>query len=315
LDEVESAMRIVYAHTAPSPQYCWPILSQMLGCELWVKHENHSPIGCFKLRGGLTYLSHLKDNVLASRGIVAPTRGNHGQSIAYASRIYGISATIVVPFGNDAEKNSAMRAHGARLIEHGDDYQAAREYALELEEHEGKHMVRSFTPQLLRGVATYPLELLRGVRDLDAVYIQIGMGSGVSAMLLVRDLLALGTDVIGVVADGAPSYALSFEQGKAVSTATAETVADGLACRSPDPGVVDLLHRRAARVVRVTDQEIMHAVALYMKTTHNLIEPAGAASLAALWKERETMRGKKVAVIATGGNLDTSLLPEVLKYL
>ena len=313
IEDIEQASSIVYSHLLPTPQYSWPLLRELIGCDVWVKHENHTPIGCFKLRGGLTYLEHLAREKLAPNGVIAPTRGNHGQSIAYASRIYGLPAYIVVPRGNGAEKNAAMRAHGGILVEHGSDYQQAREHALQLEQEKGLHMVRSFTPQLLRGVATYPMELLRGVPDLDYVYVPIGMGSGISATLLVRDLINSRAKIIGVVADGAPSYALSFAAGKVVPTETAETVADGLACRSPDPGAVDLINRRAERVVRVTDDEILTAAATFLRTTHNLVESAGAAPLAALMKERARMRGKKVAVIASGGNLDTALLPLVLQ--
>lgn len=315
LDDIEAAARIIYAHMPATPQHHWPLLGEALGCEVWVKHENHSPIGCFKLRGGLSYLSYLAEAGLAPNGVIAPTRGNHGQSIAYASRLFGLPAYIVVPHGNGPEKNAAMRAHGAILIEHGDDYQQAREFAIGLEQSKGLHMVRSFTPQLLRGVATYPLELLRSVEDLDAIYVPIGMGSGICATLLARDLLGAHTQVIGVVADGAPSYALSFEAGHVVTTDTAETVADGLACRSPDPGATKLICERAERIVRVTDEEILAAAALMLRATHNLVEGAGAAALAALTKEREMMRGKKVAVIASGGNLDTSLLPRLLPFL
>lgn len=315
MEDIEAAAGIVYAHTPPTPQYCWPLLSSRLGCEVWVKHENHSPIGCFKLRGGLTYMAHLAREKLAPRGVVAPTRGNHGQSVAYAAALYDMPAHIVVPHGNGPEKNAAMRAHGATLIEHGDDYQQARDYALALEKDEGLHMVRSFTPQLLRGVATYPLELLRAVPDLDVIYVPIGMGSGILATLLARDLLNSRARVIGVVADGAPAYALSFEAGRVVATPAAETIADGLACRTPDPGAVALIRDRAERVVRVTDEEILAAVAVYLQTTHNLVECAGAAALAALMKEREAMQGKKVAVVASGGNLDTAMLPDLLPYL
>ena len=298
-----------------TPQYRWPVLSEELGCDVWVKHENHSPIGCFKLRGGLTYLSYLAEGGLAPNGVIAPTRGNHGQSIAYAARLFGLPAYIIVPHGNGPEKNTAMRAHGAILIEHGDDYQQAREYAIGLEQTRGLHMVRSFTPQLLRGVATYPLELLRAVPDLDTVYVPIGMGSGICATLMARDLLGSRTRVVGVVADSAPSYALSFEAGRVVQTETADTVADGLACRSPDPGATQLICDRAERIVRVTDDEILAAAATMLRTTHNLVEGAGAAALAALTKEKAMMRGRKVAIIASGGNLDTSLLPALLSFL
>lgn len=310
--EIEAAAPIVYAHLQATPQYRWPLLCERVGCEVWLKHENHTPIGSFKLRGGLTYLEHLVRANAAPYGVIAPTRGNHGQSVAYASRVYGLPAYVVLPHGNAPEKNASIRAHGAVIIEYGDDYQQSREYAIGLAAERGLHMVRSFTPQLLRGVATYPLELFRALENLDAVYVPIGMGSGVSATLLVRDLLNLRTQVIGVVADAAPSYALSFAARAVVPTATADTIAEGLACRSPDPGAVDLISRRAERVIRVTDDEILDATALCLQTTHNLVEHSAGAALAGLFKERSVMKGRKVAVIITGGNLDTSLLAGVI---
>lgn len=309
LEQIETASRTVYRHMAPTPLYRWPLLTAATGAEVWVKHENHSPIGCFKLRGGLTYIESLMQLTDPPKGVIAPTRGNHGQSISYASRVFGLPAYIVVPHGNSPEKNAAMQAHGGILIEHGYDYQESREFAIAKAEREGLHMVRSFTPQLLRGVATYPLEILRAEAELDAIYVPIGMGSGISATLLTRDLLNSRTKVIGVVADTAPSYALSFEAGKVVPTATADTIADGLACRTPDPGVVELVHKRAERIVRVSDQEMLDAVALLLRTTHNLAECSGAAALAALCQERDRMKNRRVAVILSGGNLDSSLLP------
>jgi threonine dehydratase len=313
MSDIQSAAPIVYAHLKPTPQYRWPILCQQIGCDVWVKHENHSPIGSFKLRGGLTYLEHLTRTNTAPNGVVAPTRGNHGQSIAYASRVYGVPAYIVVPRGNGLDKNAAISAQRGVLIEFGDDYQQAREHAIDLSKQRALHMVWSFTPYLLRGVATYPLELFTSLDGIDAIYVPIGMGSGISATIFVRDLLNVQTQVIGVVADAAPSHALSFEKKSVVPTATADTIAEGLACRTPDPGVVDLLCRRAERVVRVTDDEILDATALYLKATHNLAEYSGAAALAGLVKERSLMRNKKVAVVLTGGNLETSSLVTVAR--
>lgn len=312
LDDIQDAGAIVYADMPATPQYRWPILEAICGCELWVKHENHSPIGCFKLRGGLAYMDWFVKNFGGDIGVVAPTRGNHGQSVARAAGKYGREATIVVPEGNSPDKNAAMAAWGARVVVEGQDYQQSREYAMSLEQSTGVHMIRSFTPQLLRGIATYPMEMFNAISDVDVVYVPIGMGSGVSATLLVRDLLGLTTDVVGVVADGAPAYALSFEQGRRVATDAADTVADGLACRAPDEGVVDLLVKRAARVVRVTDEEILDACALYLVATHNLAEGAGAAALAAVFKDRARLRGKRVAVVLSGGNLDSGLLSQVV---
>ncbi|MBY8824145.1 threonine dehydratase [Sphingomonas colocasiae] len=312
LDDIRDASAIVYADMPATPQYRWPILEAICGCELWVKHENHSPIGCFKLRGGLAYMDWFVRNSADGIGVIAPTRGNHGQSVARAAGKYGRSSTIIVPEGNSPDKNVAMAAWGARVVVKGQDYQQAREHAISLEQSTGVHMIRSFTPQLLRGIATYPLEMFSAISDVDVVYVPIGMGSGISATLLVRDLLGLTTEVIGVVADGAPAYALSFEQGGRVSTDTAETVADGLACRTPDEGVVDLLVRRAERVVRVTDDEILDACALYLAATHNLVEGAGAAALAAVFKDRDRLRGKRVAIVLSGGNLDSGLFSPVI---
>jgi len=311
LDDIRDATAIVYADMPATPQYRWPILEAICGCELWVKHENHTPIGCFKLRGGLAYMDWFVKNFGDKVGVIAPTRGNHGQSVARAAGKYGRDATIVVPEGNSPDKNAAMAAWGADVLVKGQDYQQAREHAIALEQSTGVHMVRSFTPQLLRGVATYPLEMFDAISDVDVVYVPIGMGSGMSATLLVRDLLGLTAEVVGVVADGAPAYALSFDQGRRVCTDTAETVADGLACRAPDEGVVDLLVRRAARVVRVTDDEILDACALYLVGTHNLVEGAGAAALAAVFKDRARLRGKRVAVVLSGGNLDSGLFDRV----
>ncbi len=311
LDDIRDAAAIVYADMPATPQYRWPILEAICGCELWVKHENHTPIGCFKLRGGLAYMDWFVKNFGDKVGVIAPTRGNHGQSVARAAGRYGRDATIVVPEGNSPDKNAAMAAWGADVLVKGQDYQQAREHAIALEQSTGVHMIRSFTPQLLRGVATYPLEMFDAISDVDIVYVPIGMGSGMSATLLVRDLLGLTTEVVGVVADGAPAYALSFDQGRRVCTDTAETVADGLACRAPDEGVVDLLVKRAARVVRVTDDEILDACALYLVGTHNLVEGAGAAALAAVFKDRTRLRGKRVAVVLSGGNLDSGLFDRV----
>jgi threonine dehydratase len=296
----------------PTPQIAWPLLGHRAGAEVWVKHENHTPIGAFKLRGGLVYLADLKAAQPATPGVITATRGNHGQSIALAATRLGIPATIVVPHGNSREKNAAMRAFGAALVEHGSDFQEAAEFAAGLAEERRLHFVRSFHPLLVAGVATYALELLRGVADLDTVYVPIGMGSGISGMIQVRDALGLATRIVGVVAEGAPAYALSFAAGKAVPTNAAETMADGLACRSPDPLALETILGGADRVVTVADAAIRAAMRHYYTDTHNLAEGAGAAALAALLQEKDRMRGKRVALILSGGNVDREVFGEVL---
>ena len=229
LAELEEAAALVHRTVAPTPQYCWPLLSRRLGGELWVKHENHTPIGAFKLRGGLVYLDAARRAEPGLAGVVTATRGNHGQSVAYAARRLGLAATVVVPFGNSAEKNRAMAAFGAKLVEAGHDFQAAYEHAAALAARDGLHFVRSFDPALVRGVASYGLELLRAVSGLDTVYVPIGLGSGICGMIAAREALGLKTEIVGVVAAGAPCYALSFAAGRAVSTNRADTLADGLA--------------------------------------------------------------------------------------
>jgi threonine dehydratase len=238
----------------PTPQYRWPLLSRRIGAEVWVKHENHTPIGAFKIRGGLVYLDDLKRAQAGIRGIVTATRGNHGQSIAYAAARLGLSATVVVPHGNSIEKNRAMAAFGARLVEFGHDFQAAYEHAIELAEHDKLHIVRTYHPMLVAGVASYGLELFRAVADIDIVYVPIGQGSGISGVMAARDALRLKTEVVGVVAENAAAYALSFAAGKPVSTNSADTIADGLAVRVPDEAALAVIRKGAARIVTVSEQ-------------------------------------------------------------
>jgi threonine dehydratase len=312
LSRLEEAAALVHGLMPPTPQYCWPLLGSRVGAEVWVKHENHTPIGAFKLRGGLVYLSHLKQAEPRCAGIISATRGNHGQSLALAARHVGLPAVIVVPFGNSREKNAAMRAFGAELVEHGSDFQEAAEFAARLAEERRLHFVRSFHPLLVAGVATYALELFRAVADIDTVYVPIGMGSGISGTIAARDALGLRTKIVGVVAAGAPAYALSFAAGKPVATNTAETMADGLACRSPDATAVEIIRKSAERIVTVTDAEIGAAMRHLYTDTHNLAEGAGAAAFAALLQEKERMAGRRVAVILSGGNVDREVFAEVL---
>lgn len=304
---LEAAARLVHRTIPPTPQIAWPLLAERCGCEVWVKHENHTPIGAFKVRGGLVYMDDLARSKPEIAGVITATRGNHGQSVAFAARAYGVKAVIVVPHGNSAEKNRAMRAFGAELVEHGRDFNAAYDHARALAEERGLHMLPSFHPLLVRGVASYGLELFDAVDDLDAVYVPIGLGSGVCATLAAREALGRRAAVIGVVAERANTYALSLAAGKPVPTESADTLADGLAVRIPDESALATIRNGVERIVTVSEDEILAAMGHYFTDTHNIAEGAGAAALAALLKERAIMRGRKVAVILSGGNLDRAL--------
>lgn len=312
LAELDAAAALVRTVVPPTPQYCWPLLSRRIGAELWVKHENHTPIGAFKLRGGLVYLDELRRRDPAIRGVITATTGNHGQSVAYAATRLGLAATIVVPYGNSPEKNRAMRAFGANLVEHGHDFQAAYEYAIAQAEAERLHLLRSFHPTLVRGVASYGLELFRAVEGLDTVYVPIGLGSGICGVIAAREALGQTAEIVGVVAENAPTYALSFAAGHAVATNSADTMAGGLAVRVPDEAALATILRGAARIVTVSEAEIRQAMRIMFTDTHNIAEGAGAAPLAAALKERGRLAGKRVAVVQSGGNIDRALFAEVL---
>jgi threonine dehydratase len=312
LAQLDAAADLVHVVMPPTPQFAWPLLAARAGAEVWVKHENHTPIGAFKIRGGLVYMADLRKSEPAVEGVISATRGNHGQSVALAARRHGLSATIVVPHGNSREKNAAMRALGAELVEHGSDFQAAADHAAELAEVRRLHFVRSFDERLVAGVASYALELLRDVADLDTVYVPIGLGSGICGMIAARDALGLKTRIVGVVASGAPAYALSFAAGRPVSTNCADTMADGLACRIPAPPAVEIILKGAERIVTVAEGEIRAAMRHLFTDTHNVAEGAGAATLAALLQEKATMAGRRVAIVLSGGNIDRALYTEVL---
>ncbi len=311
LEELEAAAKEVHAVIAPTLQYNWPLLAQRCGCEVWVKHENHTPIGAFKVRGGITFMRDYAENGDGA-GLITATRGNHGQSIGFAARAAGVEATIVVPEGNSTEKNAAMRALGVRLLVHGQDFDEAREFADRTAAEEGLSFVPSFDTRLIRGVASYAMELFGAVGDLDTVYVPIGLGSGICGTIAARDALGLKTDIVGVVSENAPAYALSFEAGKPVPTNSADTFADGVACRIPDANAVEIINKGAARIVTVSEDEIRHAMRAYYTDTHNLAEGAGAAPLAALLKEKARMEGRKAGVVLTGGNIDTELYCAIL---
>ncbi|MBI3417192.1 MAG: threonine dehydratase [Verrucomicrobia bacterium] len=312
LAELEAAAELVHRTLPLTPQFHWPLLSQRAGCEVWVKHENHTPLGAFKVRGGLVYMDWLRQEHPHVTGVITATRGNHGQSVAFAARQFGVRAKIVVPHGNSREKNAAMRALGAELIEHGHDFQAASEHAAQLAETYSLHRVPSFHPLLVRGVASYALEFFRGCRALDAVYVPVGMGSGICGLMAARDALGLKTEIIGVVSRGAPAYALSFAAGHPVATERADTFVDGVACRQPDALAVEAICRGAARVIQVSDAEVAAAMCALYQDTHNLAEPAVAAAFAGLMQEREQMKHRKVGVVLTGANLDLEVFREVL---
>jgi threonine dehydratase len=312
IGELEAAAAIVHRAIPPTPQIRWPLLCERTGAEVWIKHENHNPAGAFKIRGGLVYMEQLRRTEPNVTGVIAATRGNHGQSVAFAAVRAGLRAVIVVPHGNSREKNRAMRALGAELVEHGDDFQEAYEYAVGVAEAQSLHLVRSFDGALIAGVASYALELFEAVSGLDAMYVPIGMGSGICAAIAARDALGLKTEMIGVVAAGAPAYALSFAAGRPIATSAAETMADGLACRTPDPEAVRIILAGAARVVTVDDGEIRAAMRHLFTDTHNVAEGAGAAPLAALLREHARMEGRRVALVLSGGNVDREVFAGAL---
>lgn len=312
LAALESAAAAVHAVLPPTPQYCWPLLSARVGAEIWVKHENHLPVGAFKVRGGVLHLAELKAARPDLAGVISATRGNHGQSVAFGAGRVGLKATIVVPHGNSVEKNAAMRALGAELVEHGEDFNHALDRARELAEERALHFVGSFLPDLVRGVASYALELFGARPDLHRVYVPIGLGSGICGVIAARDALGLKTEVVGVVAERAAAYKLSFEAGRAISTNSSDTMADGMAVRIPNDAALAIIRRGAARVVAVSEAEIRAAMRAYFSDTHNVAEGAGAAPLAAALQERAVNAGKRVGLILSGGNVDRSLFAEVL---
>jgi len=312
LEELEAAAALVHSRMPPTPQHVWPLLAERLGVDVVVKHENHTPAGAFKVRGGIVFIDGLKRRLPQTKGVITATRGNHGQSIARAASAAGLTATILVPRGNSVEKNAAMRAFGARLIEHGADFDEAKAEAECLAAAEGLTLVPSFHADLVKGVATYALELFRAAPDLAAVYAPIGLGSGICGLITARDLLGLDTKIFGVVSEAAPAYALSFAAGHPVPTNSARTFADGVAVREPHPAAVEIINRGAAGIVRVSDDQVAEAIRILFEDTHNLAEGAGAAALAALIADRDQWRGRRVGVILSGGNIDRPVYRQVL---
>lgn len=312
LASLRTAQALIRQQMPPTPQYAWPLLAERSGCDLWVKHENHTPTGAFKVRGAITYIDWLQRTHPDVRGIITATRGNHGQAQVRAARAAGISATIIVPHGNAREKNAAMRAFGAELIEHGHDFDSAKAEAIARAAQYGLFMVPSYDDELVRGVASYALELFDAVADIDTVYVPVGCGSGLCGTIAARDALGLQTKVVGVVSAHVDAAKQSFEAGRLISSPSAHTFADGVAVCTPVQTALDYFGPRTDRFVAVTDDEVAEAIRIYWQDTHNLAEGAGAVALAALLQERERMRGKRVAVILSGGNCDQSQAAEIL---
>ncbi len=312
LADLEAAAALVHGVMPPTPQHRWPLLAARAGAEVWVKHENHTPAGAFKVRGGIVCMERMKAERPGLAGIITATRGNHGQSVAYGAKRVGLSAVVVVPYGNSVEKNAAMKALGAELIEHGHDFEAAVAEARRLSEARGLYMLPSFHPWLVQGVASYSLELFRAVPDLDALYVPIGLGSGICGAIAARDALGLRAEIVGVVAENAPCYALSFAAGAPVSTNSSDTMADGVAVRVPNADAFADIRAGAARILRVSEAAIKAAMRHYFTDTHNLAEGAGAAPLAGLLQEKEKQRGKKIGLVLSGGNIDIGLYRGVL---
>ena len=311
LNEIEAAASLVYESMQPSAQISWPLLNERAGCEVWVKHENHNPTGAFKVRGGLIYVSRLVQRDPTCTGLCAATRGNHGQSVAYAAAKYGLKAVVVVPEGNSPDKNAAMKAYGAQLIVYGEDFDVALEHARQVAQGRRLHFMPSLDEDLVPGVATYALEFFRGAPALDRIYVPVGLGSGICGVVAAKRALGLETEIIGVVSARANAYQLSVAAGKPVNTNSADTLADGLAVRNPSPEALAIIRREVKEIVTVEDDEVMQAIGAYFQDTHNVAEGAGAAPLAALLKDQDR-KEKRIGVVLTGGNISQALFREAL---
>jgi threonine dehydratase len=310
--EIEKAAQLVNDAVPPTPQFSWPLLNSRAGCELWVKHENHTAIGAFKIRGAINFVGNLVKREPGVKGVICATRGNHGQAVAFAARLFGLTATVVVPHGNSLEKNNAMRALGAELLEHGEDFQAALEFAERLAVEREFHWIPSFHRDLVCGNAVSALNFLETVPELKRVYVPIGLGSGICAMMAARDALDLKTEIIGVASDAAPGIALSFKARKLIAHPTTTRIADGLACSTPNAEALNFILQGVKRVVTVSDAEVEEGMRAYFSDTHNVAEGAAAAGLAAVVKEKTVNAGQPVGVVFTGGNVDCRIVARVL---
>ena len=312
LEQIREAQNILYRYMPPTPQYSWPLINRRLGAEVWVKHENHSPVGAFKIRGAMLYMEWLTRTQPGLPGVIAATRGNHGQGVAMAARLHGVGCVIVVPHGNSVEKNRAMVAQGAELVEHGQDFQESLEYARMLAAERGFSMIDSFHERLVMGTATYALEFLQSAPALTRLYVPIGLGSSICGVSAARNALGLTTEIVGVVAAGSPSYARSFTQRKVVEAPAQTAIADGLACRTPNPLAMEIIWENVARIVEVSDGEIEAAMRALYQDTHNVAEGAAAAALAGAMKEQDANRGLRIGIVLTGGNVDAHVFARVL---
>jgi len=318
LAQIREARQLVYRSMPPTPQYTWPLINQRLSSagqiavEAWIKHENHTPVGAFKLRGALVYLAWLKQTQPALQGVVAATRGNHGQGVGFAARLFGLKAVIVVPHGNSQEKNRAMLAQGVELVEHGHDFQESLEYAHTVAAERGYSLAESFHERLVMGTATYATELFEAAPPLDVVYVPIGLGSSICGVAAARNALGLTTEIVGVVSAASPSYSLSFKAHRVVEAPSVSAIADGLACRKPNALAMEAIWQNVSRIIEVSDAQIAHAMRAYYQDTHNLTEGAGAATLAAALQEKDSLAGRRIGLILTGGNVDRDLYQRVL---
>ncbi len=304
LEELHQSAEKVHQVMPPTPQYNWPLLSKKVGCNLWVKHENHTPTTAFKVRGGIVLVDHLMQSANKPEGLISATRGNHGQSLSFSGKRAQLPVTIVVPTCNNPDQNKLIESFGANLVVHGEDFEAARQHSTSLASQSNFYAVAPFEPLLVQGVATYALELFTHLKSLDTVYVPIGMGSGICGLIKTRDLLKLKTKIVGVISEGAPTFYQSFSAGRIIPTNYANTIADGVATSTPLPEAFDIIKQGAERIITVSDKEIAQAMYLYYQTTHNLAEGAGAVPLAGLVKEKELMKNKNVSVILSGGNID-----------
>lgn len=312
LARIREAQDLLRRYIPPTPQYSWPLMNERLGAEVWIKHENHTPVGAFKIRGALIYLDWLRQEIPELKGVAAATRGNHGQGVATAARMHGVRCIIVVPHGNSVEKNRAMKAQGAELIEHGSDFQESLEYARGLAKERGYTLVDSFHERLVMGTATYAMEFFEAAPQLDRVYVPIGLGSSICGVSAARNALGLPTEIVGVVASESPSYALSFAQRRVVEAPARTAIADGLACRTPNAAAMEVIWENVARIVQVPDAAIENAMRALYQDTHNLAEGAAAAALAGAIQEQEANHGRRIGVVLTGGNVDADVFARVL---
>jgi threonine dehydratase len=310
-EDILAAAPVVHRYVKPTPLYEWPALSQLLGCRLFLKHENHTPTTAFKVRGGIYLVSRLPAEQ-KRRGIIGCTTGNHGQSLAYACRLFGVRCVLVVPARANPDKLAAMRALGAELIEHGQDFDDARAHCETLCEREGLRYVHSANePDLIAGVGTYALEIFDDLPEPDVILVPVGLGSGICGTALTAARRRPATRIIGIQSELAPAVTRSWREGKPIETASPTTFAEGMATRVPADLTLAIMRRHVHDMVLVSDEELREAIRLLLRVTHNLAEGAGAASTAAAWKLRDKLVGKTVVAVLSGGNLDLRELARI----